>query len=36
MFMVATIANKYYNEHYSTEKMKDKLEKSMDNLYIEY
>jgi len=35
-FMVATIANKFYNEHYSTAKMKHRVEESSDNLFIEY
>jgi len=34
--LVAAIANMFYNEHYSTAKMNHRVEKSGDNLYIEY
>ena len=34
--LVATLANMFYNEHYSTAKMDHQIAESSDNLYVEY
>lgn len=35
-YLVATLANLFYNEHYSTAKMDHQVSETADNLYVEY